>query len=329
MMMRRMLTGLMMGWALLLTIGSAAAAPAGPPEPLILTYIRPNADYWDITVAIEKGFFADEGFKPEYVANAGSVQSTQLLLTQSVQLAVAQPESLISAIGRGSKDLAAIAAPMRRVDWMLVGHKGMKSIAELKGKTIGFSGLRVTEFWLTQDILQQQGLPVSAYDGVQIGTSVAKYAALSNGSIAAAILFQPLASQAVHAGYSRLYDLGKHQDFIPGVYVVSRRWAAENDHGKRLTKALEKAHAWLYDPKNKAEAIAILKKASQSSDAALEEVYNLYFVDPQWYTKGCEIDTAAMSTALKTLVKHNELAPGQIPELRDIFLPVDLGGRHT
>ena len=45
-------------------------------EPLLMTYVRSNADYWDIGVAEAKGFFAEEGFEPQYVSNAGSVQST-------------------------------------------------------------------------------------------------------------------------------------------------------------------------------------------------------------------------------------------------------------
>jgi ABC-type nitrate/sulfonate/bicarbonate transport system substrate-binding protein len=304
------------------------AAAAGPLEPLLMTYVRSNADYWDIGVAEAKGFFAEEGFEPQYVSNAGSVQSTQLLLTQAVQLAVSQPEALISAIARGSKDLGGIAAPMRRVDWILVGQKGV-TLPDLKGKTLGFSGLRVTEFWLTQMSLKDSGLEPKSYDAIQIGTTQAKYSALTNGAVAATVLFQPTASQAVHAGYSRLYDLGKHDGYVPGIYVVNRIWAAQNDHGPRLVRALTRAHDWLHDPSNKSDAIAILKKLSGSTDAALAEVYDIFFTKEKWYTTGCEVDVNAIKTAIQTLIDHGELVPKKAPGIDDILLPASLGGRRN
>ncbi|MEP7456371.1 ABC transporter substrate-binding protein [Phyllobacterium sp. SB3] len=297
----------------------------GAPEPLTMTYIRSNADYWDVDVAEAKGFFADEGFAPEYVSNSGSVQSTQLLLTNSVQLAITQPEALIAAIARGSKNLAGIAAPMERVDWMLVGQKGL-NIQDLKGKTIGFSGLRVTEFWLTQRALQESGLDPKSYDSIQIGTTPAKYSALTNGSVAAVLLFQPTASQAVHAGYSRLFDLGKYDRYIPGIYMVNRVWAAQNDHGVRLARALQRAHEWLYDPKNREEAIAILKKLSKSSDAALAEVYDIFFVNEKSYTPEGQVDVNSINQAIQTLVDHSELDSSKAPTLDQILLPAALGG---
>ncbi len=322
--MRTLLHGLL---AASLTLGALSATAADAPEPLALTYIRSNADYWDLNVAVDKGFLAEEGFKPEYVANSSSVQSTQLLLTQSVQLAVAQPESLVAVIARGSKDLAAIAAPMRRVDWVLVGQKGMKAVTELKGKTVGFSGLRVAEFYLTQDAMAKQGTPAGSFDGIQIGTSVAKYAALTNGSVAAAVLFEPTASQAVQAGFSKLYELGNHEGYIPAMYIVKKSWASTQNHGMRLARALERAHAWLYDPKNKAEAIAILKKHSQSTDAAIEDVYNRFFVTHAWYTKAGEIETDAIKIAIQTLLANKEITQAQVPAMQDVILLATLGGR--
>jgi hypothetical protein len=52
--------------AALLSVGQLHAQ--GPtPEKLVISYVPGNAIYWDIDVAIEKGFFKDEGFAPEVV----------------------------------------------------------------------------------------------------------------------------------------------------------------------------------------------------------------------------------------------------------------------
>jgi ABC-type nitrate/sulfonate/bicarbonate transport system substrate-binding protein len=316
------------GACLILLLAIGAARAAAPADPLVMTYVQSNADYWDMAVATQKGFFADEGFAPQFVTNAGSVQSTQLLITRAVQIAITQPEALIGAITHGITQIAAIAAPMRRVDWVLVGQPGMKSLADLKGKTLGFSGLRISEFWLTEQILRDNGLPPGSYDSIQVGTTPAKYAALINGSVGAAILFQPTASQAIGAGFSRLYNLGNSPGYIPGVYIVSRTWAAQNQHGVRLTRALQRAHDWLYDAAHRTEAVGIMTKLSKASDAAVNDVYDTFFVKQKWYTPDCGVDTKAITTAIATLISHNELDPKKAPKLADILLPQSLGGRR-
>jgi ABC-type nitrate/sulfonate/bicarbonate transport system substrate-binding protein len=307
-------------------MGLAAPARAADPEPLLMTYILSNCDYWDLDVAVQKGFFADEGFKPDYISNSGSVQSTQLLLTNTAQLAVTQPEALIAAIVAGGKGVGAIASPMKRVDWMVVGQNNIHSLADLKGKSIGFSGLRITEFWLTQDVLKKAGLGEKDYDSLQIGTTPAKYAALTNGSIAATILFQPMASEATQNGFTRLSDLGENAGYIPNLYIVSREWASTNNHGVRLTRALSRAHAWLYDPANKAEAIDMMVKLSKTSEKAVSEAYDLFFQSKKWYTDKGEIDTNAVTTAVKTVIDHGVIDKASAPSLDDIILPANLGG---
>ena len=80
-----------------------------------------NAIYWDIDVAIEKGFFKDEGFAPEVVIFQSSPQSIQLLVAGEVQLAGAQPEALLAAVAHGSKGFAVISSPAERPDWFALG----------------------------------------------------------------------------------------------------------------------------------------------------------------------------------------------------------------
>ena len=113
---------------------------------------------------------------------------------------------------------------------------------ELKGKVLGFSGLRVGEYWLTREVLKVKGLGPKDVDAIQVGTSPAKFAALEKGSIAATLLFQPTAAQAVASGFTSLYDFSETSGFIPLLYMVNRKWAADKDYGKRLSRAIRTAH---------------------------------------------------------------------------------------
>ena len=59
---------------------SPLRAQQASPEKLVISYVPGNAIYWDIDVAIEKGFFKSEGFAPEVVIFQSSPQSIQLLV---------------------------------------------------------------------------------------------------------------------------------------------------------------------------------------------------------------------------------------------------------
>ena len=97
------------------------------------------------------------------------------------------------------------------------------------------------------------------------------------------------------------------------VYLVNRKWAAEKNHGQRFAKALKKAHEWLYDPKNKKEAIAILKKYTKRDQATLEKVYDLYFVTDKLYSPDGAVNVSHMKEAVELIAKNTNLPKAKIP----------------
>ena len=88
-------------------------------EPLLINYTSPNAIWWNIDVAIDKGFLRDEGFQPEGTPFQNSPQAVQLLVSKSVHAAVIQPEALMDADLKGA-GLVAVIQTETRPDWLLV-----------------------------------------------------------------------------------------------------------------------------------------------------------------------------------------------------------------
>jgi len=306
------------GCALAVT-GPARAANL---DKLELTYIPSNAIYWDLDVGVEKGFFKDEGFDAQVLSNQSSPQSMQMLISGQVEMAIAQPDPLIAAIVNGAKNIGVIAAPATEADWFLVGKKGIKNINDLKGQTVGFSSLRVGEFYLTRNMLKKHGIEEKDFSAIQIGPTPAKYAALQNGSIAAGVLFQPTAMLAQENGFPVLANFAREQKGFPSiVYLVNRNWAATNDHGKRFTRALKRAHEWLYDPKNKDEAIAILGKYSKRTKETIAKVYDLYFVTDKLYSKDGALNVADMEKTVQLIAENTGLAKTDIPTSAHYLIP--------
>lgn len=307
-------------------VPSPASAQQNKPEPLNLSYIPSNSIYWDLDAAIEKGFFRDEGFAPEIITGQSSPQMIQMLISGSVEMAIGQPESIIAAIGHGAKELGVIAAPADRPDWFFMTRPDIKGWKDLKGETIGFSSLRVGEYWLAREMLAQHGLGPDDYRAIVVGVTPAKMAAFQKGSIAAAIMFQPTGEFAARKGYKVLVRLSTLKSYPGIVYAVNRNWAGTKDHGKRLARALNKAHAWLYDPKNHDEAISILAKYTKQDRAILEDIYKLYFVTDKLYSKDASVHKEGLARLVSLMVKNGEVGVKETPPPKSYLLPASLGG---
>jgi ABC-type nitrate/sulfonate/bicarbonate transport system substrate-binding protein len=198
-------------------------ARAADLEKLDLTYIPSNSIYWDLDVGVDKGFFKAEGFNAQILSNQSSPQSMQMLISGQVEIAISQPDPLIAAIEKGAKTIGVIAAPATEADWFLVGKKGVKNIEDLKGQTLGFSSLRVGEFYLTRNILKEHGIDAKDFSAIQIGPTPAKYAALQKGSIAAGVLFQPTATLAQQNGFPVLVRFAQAIKGFPAIVYLSNR----------------------------------------------------------------------------------------------------------
>jgi ABC-type nitrate/sulfonate/bicarbonate transport system substrate-binding protein len=305
---------------------AATRAHAAELEKLDLTYIPSNSIYWDLDVGVDKGFFKEEGFNAQILSNQSSPQSMQMLIAGQVEIAIAQPDPLIAAVEKGAKNIGAIAAPATEADWFLVGKKGVKSVKDLKGQTLGFSSLRVGEFYLTRNLLKDNGIEAKDFSAIQIGPTPAKYAALQKGSIAAGVLFQPTATLAQQNGFPVLVRFAEKIKGFPAiVYLSNRKWAAEKDHGKRFTRALTKIHAWLYDPKNKDEAIAIMQKYSKRTKESISKVYDLYFVTDKLYSKDGALNVADMKKTVALIAENTGLAKDRVPKPEQYLIPAKDG----
>jgi len=303
-------------------IAAGSSAQAAELEKLDLTYIPSNSIYWDLDVGVDKGFFKAEGFNAQILSNQSSPQSMQMLISGQVEIAISQPDPLIAAVEKGAKNIGVIAAPATEADWFLVGKKGVKSIADLKGQTLGFSSLRVGEFYLTRNMLKEKGIGPNDFSAIQVGPTPAKYAALQKGSIAAGVLFQPTATLAQENGFPVLTRFAEQFKGFPSiVYLTNRNWASTNNHGKRFTRALQKVHAWLYDPKNKDEAIAILQKYSKRKKETVAKVYDLYFVTDKLYSKDAVLNVADMKKTVQLIADNTGLAKDRIPKPEQYLIP--------
>lgn len=161
-----------------------------------------------------------------------------------------------------------------------------------------------------------------------VGTTALKFAALQRGSVAAAIMFQPLAMEAQLAGYPTLYRFLDGKPFPPVLYVVNRQWAAQKERRNRLSRAIIQSHKWLLDPANRSEAIAILQRYTKRETPVMEAVYDLFIAKDKLYTADAAVDTAGVDAEIATMIAKGVVPTGTTISPRDYMLPRELGGLY-
>lgn len=303
-----------------------AAAQETSTDRLALSYIPSNSMYVDIDAGIDKGFFRKAGFAPQIITGQSSPQMIQMLISGSVELSIGQPEPIMAAIVHGAKELGVISAPADRPDWYFLTAPEIKNWDDLKGKTVGFSSFRVGEYWLAKQVLSDHGLNPADYNAVIIGVTPLKMAAFAKGAIQGAVMFQPTGEAAARRGYHVLWRFSGMQSYPSIVYAVNRNWAAEKDHGKRLAQAFREIHAWLYDPKNHDEVIAVLAKYTKQDRPVLEDIYKLYFISDKIYTRDGSVDVKGLARLVSLMTKNGEIGAQVEPKPADYLLPASLGG---
>ncbi len=308
-----------------LAMNVAANAEDKTLEPLVINYTIPNAIWWNIDVAIDKGFLKDEGFAPEGTPFQNSPQAVQLLVSKSVQAAVIQPEAVMDANLKGA-GLAAIVQTESRPDWYLVAPADSTGWADIKGKNVGFSSLKVNEVWLTEKLLAAHGVGKAEWTALQVGVTPLKFAALTKGAIAAAPLFQPGAQLAIKQGMKPLARYDELGDCPPSLIVVDKNWAAENHRGTRLVHAFTRAHQWLYDAANRIEAESILSKYTKVDPDIAHRVYEVLFVTDKIYSHDGAIEMGGLKAALQLVADAGEIPAAKLPAPESLVLPPELGG---
>ena len=313
--------------ALSFTAFSAPArAAVATPEPLVLSYVATNAAHWDIDAAIDKGFLRQEGFAPENATFHSPPQAVQLIVAGGVQITTVEPEPVVSAVLHGATDVGILAGTERTPDWMLIVRPEIKTWSDLKGKRLGFSALTTAEMWLTQQLLAKHGLETSEWVGIQTGLSSAKFAALEKGSIAGAVLFQPLALNATQAGFRSLADFSELGEYPSTVVVVRRSWAAAEGNGVRLSRAIRRANEWLHDPKNREEALKIVERYTKASPETAEALYRMYFVGDKLYSPGATVSLSGLARVTQVMTAQGHIPPGKAPTPESLVIDKKDGG---
>src|ERR1041384_1674962 len=261
---------------LLLIGASFLIVPSARAETITIGLVgNASATHWPIYSGLKKGYYAAADIKLDMIFTPSSGALVQQLTAGSLDAALSTGiVDPIYAIDKGAP-IAITRLEIVSPPYALIGKKGIKSIKELKGKTIMIDGPKgITKIYVER-MLAANGIKANEFDPLYAGATSARFAALQSGAIDATVLIPPFNFYAESAGFP---NLGLTIDYTPDLVfsgaVVNTGWAAtQRAPLDRLLAVHNKSMAWFLDTRNREEAITIMTEASKQKR---EDIANAY-----------------------------------------------------
>ena len=183
----------------------------------------------------------------------------------------------------------------------LVANPDVKTIAELKGKSLAVDAATTGYAFVLMKMLQQAGLNEGDYTLDKVGGTGQRAEALMQNKTAATILTTPLEIIPESRGYRRLANATETVGPYQAVSGVARRsWAkAHRAELVGFIKGYLRSLDWISHPDNRAEAVAIYRKQiPAASEASAMKAWEMMVQSGEGF-KRAKLDPAAMQTVLK------------------------------
>ncbi len=169
----------------LILLALVLALPASAADKIRFSYVVPTIDYTPLLVAIDRGFFAQEGIEVELVQAQGGI-ATPALISGDLDFS-GSSSAAISAILKGAH-LKVLYVGEDHSAYELWVRPDIKSLDELKGQQVGVISRGDTTEISVRYVLAQRHLPDDFVSFTPLGATAARIAALTTGTYAAAVI---------------------------------------------------------------------------------------------------------------------------------------------
>jgi len=165
-----------------------------------------NVAFLPVYVTQEKGFFKDEGLDVLLVLFNAGATNLQALVGGDIQMMGSAFVETIGgrAAGADTKNFWGICNIM---PFQLYSQPGFTSMKDAKGKRFAISRFGSLTDYLTRATLRHFGIDPKDVTILQIGSTPARFAALSAKAVDASIVWFPVTEIAKSQGFTKLFDL--------------------------------------------------------------------------------------------------------------------------
>jgi len=186
----------------------------------------------------------------------------------------------------------------------------VKTLNDLRTKTVSVDARTTGYAFVLFEMLERGGLRLDRdYNVERAGGVLQRFQALMEKKHAATLLLSPFELQAEAKGFNRLGNatdvLGAYQGLVGG---ARKAWADANREAVvGYIRAFSEAVDWLYDPRNKDEAVLIFRKNLPSvPEQGAQAAYGVLLAPSGGFQKKAQIDLEGVRTVLRLRSKYAE-----------------------
>ena len=300
-----------------------AALPSAAAEKLRVG--KPQAEVFSfvpLDIGIEVGIFAKHGLEVESLAFGGAAKLQQALAAGAVDVGLGSGPALsFTAKGAPQLGIAAMAGRPSIMSLIVAKDGPIKSVADLKGKTLSISAPGGVPEWLARELSRQQGWGPDGINLIGLGADSSQIAALRTGQVVGLPNDIFLATRLEEQGVARI--LVRFGDIVP-VFIMHVIYATDNAMAQRPEDLRRFLAGWFetiaFMRKNKAASVKIASQVTNVSAEIIDRTYDQ--VMPMFSDDG-RFDPQALAVLRRSFVELGLLPtePDMTKLYTERFLP--------
>jgi NitT/TauT family transport system substrate-binding protein len=275
-------------------------AHASAAEKTRISVTNYNLSYLAAGVAAKKGFFRDEGLAVEIIRMNANVAMSALIANETDYTMIFA--SVIRAAMRGIP-LKVITVLIDSPPYAFIGRPEINAMKALKGKSVGIGVYGSSNDVVARLMLERSGIdPEKEAKLVAFGSDSARFAALKEGLVDAAIIAPPADAQARKLGFhvlARANDLFKFPHI--GLGTSSKKIKEKPQEVAAVIKAFIRANRFIRD--NRQETVDILvdwgRTQREDAVAAYDSTWQVFSPDGSMPDDGMRLVIEDAQKALK------------------------------
>lgn len=245
--------------AIAVTLLLLCGTPARSSAKIIVGLSSVNVAFLPVYVTEAKGFFKDEGLDVLLVLFNAGATNLQALIGGDVQI---MGSAFVETIGgrAAGVDIKNFWGVSNIMPFQLYSQPDFKSMKQAKGKRFAISRFGSLTDFLTRATLRHFGVDEKEVTILQIGSTPARFAALTAKGVDASLVWFPVTEIARAQGYNKLLDLKEVFPEWPYETFAAREsyLAKEKDQVVKFLRAYQRGVKYTHE--NRADAINILRK---------------------------------------------------------------------
>ncbi len=234
-----------------------------------------NVAFLPVYVTEDRGFFKDEGLDVLLVLFNAGATNLQALIGGDVQI---MGSAFVETLGGRAAgfDVKNFWGICNIMPFQLYSQPDFKSMKQAKGKRFAISRFGSLTDFLTRATLRHFGIDSKDVTILQIGSTPARFAALTAKGVDASIVWFPVTEIAKSQGYNKLLDLKEIFPEWPYETFAGREsWLSkEKDQANRFLRAFQRGVK--YTRENKNDAVKIMMKYVKMDPAYAPAGYDEY-----------------------------------------------------